>query len=109
MRIRAWISRLGWWMVIFSAIQPQFAFAQRPARPEPPLTSRPAQTLAPTGKLTNALRIAQGFTNGLVHVIVNLVPRQSLRNADFSSRTSLAAIRAENRRAQQEVLDHLPA
>ncbi|HEU0038530.1 MAG TPA: S8 family serine peptidase, partial [Verrucomicrobiae bacterium] len=59
--------------------------------------------------MTDALQIARSFTNGTANVIVNLAPGQALRNADFSSKTSLANVRAENQKAQQDVLNRLPA
>src|SRR5678815_2657563 len=58
-------------------------------------------------KLTDPVQILGGFSNGIVHVIVNLVPPEAVARTDFSSRNSRETLHPQIRKRQQEVLDTL--
>jgi PKD repeat protein/subtilisin family serine protease len=72
-------------------------------------TSALAATLNLTDqKLTDATTIINGLTNGVISVIVNLVPPPAaLDKTDFSSKTFLSTLQSQIKQLQQNVLDTL--
>src|ERR1041385_4611362 len=70
--------------------------------------SRPTSVDLGADKLTDPGRILTAFTNSMADVVVNLAPPSGLATADFRSSSSLAKLRPEIKKRQQEVLDALP-
>ena len=77
---------------------------------QPPAETKSASVLAAMlnltdQKLTDAASIINGLTNGIISVIVNLVPPPAaLGKTDFSSKSFLSALRPQIKQLQQNVL-----
>ncbi|MSU59926.1 MAG: PKD domain-containing protein, partial [Pedosphaera sp.] len=74
--------------------------------PDASAQNPPAHSAA---KLTDFNQIHRHFTNGTVQIIVMVAPPATLAQTDFGSRAALARLRPQIRKAQQDVLDALPA
>ena len=77
--------------------------------PPTPGTVAPAPSATSPDKLSDARETGRALASGKAKVIVLLSSPSGLARADFASRASLAALRPEIKRLQQDVLAQLPA
>src|SRR6266404_3558398 len=111
MYFRVWLALicLGVSCLTTAANSPEKAATLSISREEK-IAHRAAITPPITGeKLSDALLILNGFSNGLTHVIVTLIPPPMLHRTDFDSKSSLGALRTEIRKVQKAVMDGLSA
>jgi len=107
MHFRGWLALICLGVICFAnaADETQSAFPS----PSKPKKSVDKTAAAITGeKLSDALRIVRGFTNGTSEVIVTLAPSPLLSRTDFGSKAALRALRQEIKLRRQIVLDNLP-